>query len=46
MSYLSVDETRLLANAFTDTQFNYAPLIWVFAGKTLINKIYLSFLIL
>ena len=45
-NYLSVDETRLLANAFIDTQFNYAPLIWVFAGKTLINKIYLSFLIL
>ena len=45
-NYLSVDETRLLANAFIDTQFNYAPLVWVFAGKTLINKIYLSFLIL
>ena len=23
----------------TDSQFNYAPLIWLFAGKTLINKI-------
>ena len=37
--YLSVDKTRLLANAFIDSQFNYAPLIWMFAGKTLINKI-------
>ena len=37
--YLSVDKARLLTNAFIDTQFNYAPLIWMFAGKTLINKI-------
>ena len=36
---LSVDKARLLANAFIDSQFNYAPLIWMFAGKTLINKI-------
>ena len=35
----SVDKTRLLANAFVDSQFNYGPLIWMFAGKTLINKI-------
>ena len=34
--YLSVDKTKLLANAFIDSQFNYAPLIWMFAGKTLI----------
>ena len=39
MRYLSVDKARLLANAFIDSQFNYAPLIWMFAGKTLINKI-------
>ena len=25
--------------AFIDSQFNYVPLIWMFAGKTLINKI-------
>ena len=37
--YLSVDKARLLANAFIDSEFNYAPLIWMFAGKTLINKI-------
>ena len=37
--YLSVHKARLLANAFIDSQFNYAPLIWMFAGKTLINKI-------
>ena len=37
--YLSVDKAKLLANAFIDSQLNYAPLIWMFAGKTLINKI-------
>ena len=37
--YLSVDKARILANAFIDSQFNYAPLIWMFAGKTLIKKI-------
>ena len=37
--YLSVHKARLLANAFIDSQFNYAPLIWMFAGKTLLNKI-------
>ena len=29
----------MLANAFIDSQFNYAPLVWVFSGKTLSNKI-------
>ena len=38
--YLSVDKTRLLANVFIDSQFNYTPLIWMFAGKTLVNKIF------
>ena len=37
--YLSVDKARLLANAFIDSKLNYVPLIWIFAGKTLINKI-------
>ena len=37
--YLSVDKAKLLANKFIDSQFNYAPLIWMFAGKALINKI-------
>ena len=36
--YISVDKSKLLANAFIDSQFNYATLIWMFAGKTLINK--------
>ena len=37
--YLTVEKARILAYAFIDSQFNYAPLIWMFAGKTLINKI-------
>ena len=37
--YLSVDKAKLLANAFIDSQFKYASLIWMFVGKTLINKI-------
>ena len=35
--YLSVDQARLLANAFIHSQFNYVSLIWMFAGKTLIE---------
>ena len=37
--YLSADKAKSLASAFVDSQLNYAPLIWIFAGKTLINKI-------
>ena len=37
--YLAVQKARILANAFIDSQFNYAPLIYMFAGKALINKI-------
>ena len=36
--YLTVQKARTLDNAFIDSQFNYAPLIWMFAGKTLINE--------
>ena len=28
------------ANAFINSQFNYTSLIWIFAGKTSINKIW------
>ena len=37
--YLPFDKSRLLSNAFIDSQLNYVPLIWMFAGKPLINKI-------
>ena len=33
--YLTVEKEKILANAFIDSQFNYAPLIWMFAGKTI-----------
>ena len=37
--FLSKEKARLLANAFIDCQFLYAPLIWMFASKSSINKI-------
>ena len=37
--YLTVEKARILANAFIDSQLNYVPLIWMFAGKILVNKI-------
>ena len=37
--YFTVEKARMLANAFFDSQFNYAHLIWMFAGKTLFNRI-------
>ena len=32
--YLTLDKAKLLANAFIDSQLNYAPLIWMFWNKT------------
>ena len=37
--HLAVEKAWMLANVFIDSQFNYVPLIWMFVGKTLINKI-------
>ena len=37
--HLTVKKVRILANVFIDSHFNYASLIWMFAGKILINKI-------
>ena len=37
-NYLRTQKNRLLATAFINSQFYYAPLIWIFAGKTLIPK--------
>ena len=31
--YLTLDKAKLLGNAFIDSQFNYAPLIWMFCHK-------------
>ena len=38
-SFLTVEEARILANAFICSQFNYAPLTWMFSSKTAINKL-------
>ena len=32
--YLTLEKAKILANAFTDSQFNYAPLVWMFVEKT------------
>ena len=37
--YLRVEKAELLADAFINGQFTYAPLIWMFAGKSSIAKI-------
>ena len=31
--YLTIQKAKLLANVFINSQFNYAPLIWMFANK-------------
>ena len=36
---LTVEKAKLLANAFINSQFTYAPLIWMFGGKSSIAKI-------
>ena len=36
--YLTVEKAKLLANAFINSQFNYGPLIWIFANKSSIDK--------
>ena len=38
-NYLSTEKARLLATAFINSQFYYAPLICMFASKTLISKV-------
>ena len=37
--YLSLEKAKMLGNAFIDSQFNYAPLIWMFCAKGLYLKI-------
>ena len=36
--YFTFEKTKFMTE-FLDSQFNYAPLKWMFADKTLINKI-------
>ena len=37
--YLSTDKAKALFNAFINSQFYYAPLIWMFAGKLLMSRV-------
>ena len=34
-NFLAIAKAKILANAFIDSQFNYAPLIWVFCRKNI-----------
>ena len=36
---LTIEKAKILANAFIDSQFNYAPSIWMICRKTLYSKI-------
>ena len=38
VNYMSFDKRRMVMKAFTGTQFNYCPLIWMFHSRTLNNK--------
>ena len=37
--FLTIEKAKMLSNAFIDSQFNYAPLLWMFCRKTLYSKI-------
>ena len=37
--YLTLDKAVLLGNTSINSQFNYAPLMWIFSRKTLYHKI-------
>ena len=37
--FFTVEKAKMLVNAFIDSHFNYAPLIWMFCRKTLHRKI-------
>ena len=37
--YLSIEQAKMLGNAFIGSQFNYATLIWMFCRKGLYLKV-------
>ena len=37
--FLTIEKTKILGNAFTHSQFNYAPLLWMFYRKTVYSQI-------
>ena len=38
-NFLTLEKAKILDNAFINSQFNYAPLIWMLCRKTLYSKI-------
>ena len=38
-TFLTIEKAKMLGNAIIDSQFNYAPLLWMFCRKTLYSKI-------
>ena len=36
--FLTIEKAKILGNAFIDSQFNYAPLLWMFCRKLFIRK--------
>ena len=39
IKFLTIEKAKILGNAFIDSQFSYAPLLWMFCRKTLYSKI-------
>ena len=37
--FLTIEKAKVFGNAFIDSQFNYAPLLWMFCRKNLYSKI-------
>ena len=37
--FLTLKREKFLANSFVNSQFGYAPLIWVFTSKTSMQKV-------
>ena len=37
--FLTIEKAKILFNAFIDSQFNYAPLIWMFCRETFYSEI-------
>ena len=38
-NYISIEKHRIAMKTFTESQFNYWPLIWMFHSRTINNKI-------
>ena len=34
----TIEKAKIMGNAFIDSQFNYAPLLWMFCRKSLYSK--------